>query len=781
MKLLPDDAVTEIYEAAIRAGLVRSRSVLLSGVDARFVASLSSASTPSAQLYADLQELNQIPELSDGTVPLQAWLKNALLLAGPRTESSVFQRALEKLPGRRAGASDETTVDLAEEVEPGTENRGLAHLMPPPTRSGWSGSGARALLAYAPEDERFARDLVKHLSSLTHGGMLSLWDWRSMPAGTDVRREMAARFEAADLVLLLVSADLLASSELYAAVVTPALARAKAGARVIPILARPSDFWGSELGHLMPLPSTGEPITQFRTADEAFVDIARSLREMLKGRAPEAKAAFLGGERGLHDYRGPTPAAAVSPPPALMPIEKIFRVSGATPDATYVEPQEHRELVGAMQVMQYGLIVEGPSGIGKTTAVRKALPAGAQVKWLHVLKQAAIREIDQLTESGEVSGHVVIDDFHKLDDKRKRAVADLMKLVSDDDGDAKITLIGVSNARNPIFVDNPNLAGRVQSIRFKRQPNSKIEELVTKGERAANVCFLNRADLVLAAQGSFLVAQQLCSDAVREMGIRETQRERVDVDVPVNDSVARVMASFKNAYDGRLLDFATSDRDDPVRGVCFSLLWVLSRNGDGCIRPVEVGYQVEELQKTIEGMSLGEITRRCNVTKIAEYLHVERDSVSIENPQFGFYLQQLHRGNGWQELAERAGLTVTFESSGQLRISVPRAPAEAAAGQADATRFLDRKPFPWWDPNAVKLCNLLADLYEDADQAKRIAAAAGVDTTRWDSRGGPGDFWHALIDTASKQKGRLVALLDVVLKDRGVSNYHADIRALIEG
>jgi len=53
-------------------------------------------------------------------------------------------------------------------------------------------------------------------------------------------------------------------------------------------------------------------------------------------------------------------------------LEEVFKLSGV-PTYTFVRPVEYDQLRIALRTPGRGLVIEGPSGIGKTTAVRSAL------------------------------------------------------------------------------------------------------------------------------------------------------------------------------------------------------------------------------------------------------------------------------------------------------------------------------------------------------------------------------------------------------------------------
>ena len=99
--LLSHTKLLELYTAAVSARLPSSRDALLAGLAPAFVASLPYAASPAEQILRDLDALNSVGTLVDGTVPLAVWLGNAVTLAGPRPESNVFHRALLHVTGGR--------------------------------------------------------------------------------------------------------------------------------------------------------------------------------------------------------------------------------------------------------------------------------------------------------------------------------------------------------------------------------------------------------------------------------------------------------------------------------------------------------------------------------------------------------------------------------------------------------------------------------------------------------------------------------------------------------
>jgi hypothetical protein len=85
------------------------------------------------------------------------------------------------------------------------------------------------------------------------------------------------------VILLLISADFLASDYCYGIEMKRALARAQnKEAYVVPIILRPVDWAGTPFAHLQALPTNAKPITTWSNQDEAFADVAAGIRRVIE-------------------------------------------------------------------------------------------------------------------------------------------------------------------------------------------------------------------------------------------------------------------------------------------------------------------------------------------------------------------------------------------------------------------------------------------------------------------------------------------------------------------
>jgi TIR domain len=160
----------------------------------------------------------------------------------------------------------------------------------------------KLFFCYAPEDEPLRKELEKHLTLLERQDYLAGWSGRAVGAGDDWRAEIERRMSEAQVILLLVSSDFIASDHLYEVELRHALKRREQGATVYGVLLRPTDWDHGELHSLDMLPRAPSPspilvtpalfapsahrqgvtpVTEWPSHDAAFKSVAEVLREKL--------------------------------------------------------------------------------------------------------------------------------------------------------------------------------------------------------------------------------------------------------------------------------------------------------------------------------------------------------------------------------------------------------------------------------------------------------------------------------------------------------------------
>jgi hypothetical protein len=98
---LENGLLKDVFKAAQSLNLLNTdvRNSLLSAFQPKLRSMLPTIEDPASQLLSDLNHLNKMPRLADGTDPLRTWLETAELLRGEFEAAKIFRIALESIVG----------------------------------------------------------------------------------------------------------------------------------------------------------------------------------------------------------------------------------------------------------------------------------------------------------------------------------------------------------------------------------------------------------------------------------------------------------------------------------------------------------------------------------------------------------------------------------------------------------------------------------------------------------------------------------------------------------
>jgi TIR domain len=135
---------------------------------------------------------------------------------------------------------------------------------------------------YAYEDRKLRDELAKHLSNLRWQGLITEWHNFDISPGQEKGKEIAENLDRADIILLLISPDFMASYDCYEVEMKQAIARHRAKtARVIPIYLRPVDWENAPFIGLKVLPTGTKAVTEWHIRDRAYKDISEGIKRVV--------------------------------------------------------------------------------------------------------------------------------------------------------------------------------------------------------------------------------------------------------------------------------------------------------------------------------------------------------------------------------------------------------------------------------------------------------------------------------------------------------------------
>lgn len=486
-------------------------------------------------------------------------------------------------------------------------------------------------LSYAHEDRPLVEQLEKHLAPLKRLEMLSTWSDQEIRPGGDWEHEISGEIARSDIVLLFVSSDYLASIFSEREIAEAMRAAEARGTRVVPVILRPSAWQRTPLAQWQVLPRDGRAVTEHRNTDEAWAEIVRRIEGLIADLT--------------------SPGAPVGPPAAavtVLPLYEVFKPSG-TPSVTFVEPPRFAALKLSLAQPGRGLVVEGPSGIGKTTALRRAQDAldkglSSRTPPIEFLSARRSDHVSRLANlPSDHVGTVVVDDFHRLPKALRDSLADYLKYLADyEDSNKKLVIAGIPRIGERIVQVSFDLATRLDVFRLGRVDDSLVLEMIQKGERALNVRFSRPNEIATVASGSLNVAQLLCFHLCALNGIEETQPTTRSIRGALDDAVARVMEQIEPKYGSTARVFASLGGRRDLTTI--EILRELSRTPDGFVSLEQFRSDHPNLSDGIERFVKQKQVDRVyeSVPDSRTFLLFDYDNPAlvIDDPQLAFFLEQ---------------------------------------------------------------------------------------------------------------------------------------------
>ena len=146
-----------------------------------------------------------------------------------------------------------------------------------------SSDAVTVFFSYSHKDEALRDELANHLEILRWNGDISAWHDRQILPGDEWDRDIKDYLNSAQVILLLISSDFIASRYCRDIEITRAMERHASGeACVIPVILRKCMWSSAPFGRLQALPKNAVPVTDsaiWSTKDDAFTNIAEGIKK----------------------------------------------------------------------------------------------------------------------------------------------------------------------------------------------------------------------------------------------------------------------------------------------------------------------------------------------------------------------------------------------------------------------------------------------------------------------------------------------------------------------
>jgi len=211
---------------------------------------------------------------------------------------------------------------------------------------------ARVFIGYAPQDIAFLEQLQTHLSPLERLEMIEIFHQGRVTPGLDLRHDVEHYLSIADFIILLLSADFIASDFCYLVELEQAMMRQRGGrAHVLPVIVRDCAWQVLSIGALKALPERASSLMNHPNPEEVYVAVSDTLRRFL--------TQFASPPRG-----GPRATYALVPP------------GGGYDASRYVKQSKHeRDVINHLNTPGTPAVLRAPSSYGKTWLIQRVSEA----------------------------------------------------------------------------------------------------------------------------------------------------------------------------------------------------------------------------------------------------------------------------------------------------------------------------------------------------------------------------------------------------------------------
>jgi hypothetical protein len=380
------------------------------------------------------------------------------------------------------------------------------------------------------------------------------------------------------------------------------------------------------------------------------------------------------------------PKSQVEPayrPSTIRPkLEQVFKTVGL-PRFTYVEPTIYRKFSHAVHVPGKHIVLEGPSGVGKTCLVFRVFEElgferDADYRYLSAREDGSDQEIMLLLRSG--SPHlrlIVIDDVHILSSEVRRHLANHLKLLSDgvftNEFVTKCVVVGIPTASSSLLYNAIDLGPRLTTFSLGAATARQLREVIHQGEERLAVRFRDPDVIVNECSGSFYLCQYICHEICFAENIFEARDDIAVLRYRIEDVRRELHHELSNRYSQQVFRFCKGRAAKVEKESGYiALLASIARIPKAVIHQNEIlidsGPYSAAILKALA--SVHEILeKQGDGSTLSRLIHYDEsiETFSIEDPAFRYYLNTLDIGEVLATLGlDDAALVSHYASSASI-------------------------------------------------------------------------------------------------------------------
>jgi len=338
-------------------------------------------------------------------------------------------------------------------------------------------------------------------------------------------------------------------------------------------------------------------------------------------------------------------------------VEEVFVTEGI-PQFTFVKPPNYNEILLDIRREGKPVIVEGQSGTGKTTSIRKII---AQLSGELVINYYTARQANdilgiQRIVTDKPAGYFIVDDFHRLPTQIQADLANLAKLSAEtaDPNLPKLILVGINQVGAALINMVPDIAKRCGIHRILPADKPTTLKLIASGEEKLNIKILNAGELYEESKGDYWLTQSLCQTSCIHSEILESQDSLVEIAFKPPVVRRSMVNKLSHAYKVPVKEFCRGRRFRPSNDPYFKLLRLISGQESSIVDLNELANANEDMRASINGIKenrLNILVESKPVCSLYFFYNKETKIFAVEDPALFYYMHHVD----WEEIRKECG------------------------------------------------------------------------------------------------------------------------------
>ncbi|MEH2498977.1 hypothetical protein V1294_005456 [Bradyrhizobium sp. AZCC 1678] len=339
-------------------------------------------------------------------------------------------------------------------------------------------------------------------------------------------------------------------------------------------------------------------------------------------------------------------------------LEEVFRTEGV-PEFTFVQPPNYNEILLDVRRTGKPVILEGQSGTGKTTTVRRIIEElgdDAKTEYLTSRHAPDVTRIEVVVRE-KISGRFVIDDFHRLSSELQEQIADTAKLSAEQGDQAsgpKLIIIGINQVGSELIQLVPDIAKRTGIHKIAPGRKSDITALVQRGSERLNITIENAEQVYEETRGDYWLTQQICQSICAAANVTKTAAEHTRIRFNIGDVRQRVVERLRSAYYPAVKEFCRGRRFRPSNDPYFKLLRQVGSQESSIVDLNEMANAQPDVKGSINNIKERRLAVLMDSKPLVArhfYYNSETKTFAIEDPALFYFIKHLD----WNQLRQDCG------------------------------------------------------------------------------------------------------------------------------